>query len=110
NRELMQLVLKMLKDENLYFVDSLTSNNSYGSSLATEIGIKFAKRDVFLDDSKKGKNYMINQIENLIEIAEKNGVGVGICHTYKDSIDVLFQYLPKIKDRVEITTVTSIFN
>lgn len=110
NRELMELVLMRLKDENLYFVDSLTSDSSYGSSLATEFGIKFAKRDVFLDDSKKGKNYMINQIENLIEIAEKNGVAIGICHTYKDSIDVLSSYLPKIKDRVEISSVTSIFN
>lgn len=110
NKELMQLVFENLKDKNLYFVDSLTSNRSYGADIADQIGLRFIKRDVFLDDSRKGKKYMINQIENLIRIAEKNGVGVGICHTYPESIEVLSEYLPKIQDRVEIASVTTIFN
>ncbi len=110
NKELMRLVFANLKEKDLYFVDSLTSNRSYGARLADQMGLRFIKRDVFLDDSKKGKKYMINQIENLIRIAEKKGVGVGICHTYPESIEVLSEYLPKINGRVEIAAVTSIFN
>ena len=109
NEELMKLVFENLKDNDLYFVDSLTSSKSSAGRLAKKMGLKFTKRDVFLDDSKKGKWYMIKQLESLVKIAEKKGVGVGICHTYPESIEVLSEYLPKIKDRVEIATLTTIF-
>lgn len=109
NEELMKLVFENLKDKDLYFVDSLTSNRSSAAGLAKKMGLKFTKRDVFLDDSKKGKWYMIKQLESLVKIAERKGVGVGICHTYPESIEVLSEYLPKIQDRVEIATLTTIF-
>ena len=32
NKELMELVLKRIKSEDLYYIDSLTSNKSYGYS------------------------------------------------------------------------------
>lgn len=110
NRELMELVLGEIRERNLYFVDSLTSNSSYGESVSRKMGIKFAKRDVFLDNSKKGKQYMVKQLDKLVEMAEKNGFAVGICHTYPESIEILSEYLPKINGRVEVSTVTSIFN
>lgn len=110
NEELMEIVLREIKERKLYFVDSLTSNSSSGKNLSAKLGIKFAERDVFLDDSKKGKQYVKDQLDNLVRIAERNGVAVGICHTYPQSIEALYEYLPEINRRVEISLVTSIFD
>jgi polysaccharide deacetylase 2 family uncharacterized protein YibQ len=110
NEELMRLVILNLKDKGLFFVDSLTTPQSVGYSIAKEEGVKAARRDVFLDNKKKGKSYVKSQLKKLISKAEKNGYAIGICHPYPQTIEALTEEIPKFNGKIEITPVKLLLN
>ena len=110
NEELMILIMKNLKQKNLFFVDSLTSPDSKGYNIAKEIGVKTVKRDIFLDDKKKGKSYVKQQLRKLVAKAQKNGYAVGICHTYPQTIEVLREEIPNISKEVNIIPINKLYN
>jgi len=110
NEELMRLVMLNLKNKGLFWVDSLTTPKSMGYSLAKEEGVKVARRDVFLDNKKKGKSYVVSQLKKLISKAEKNGYAIGICHPYPQTIQALAEEIPKFNGKIEITPVKSLLN
>ena len=105
NEELMRLVILNLKNKGLFFVDSLTTPNSVGYSIARDEGVGAARRDVFLDNKKKGKSYVKSQLKKLISKAEKNGYAIGICHPYPQTIEALSEEIPKFNGIIEITPV-----
>ena len=108
NEELMMLILNHIKRKDLLFVDSITSPNSKGFVIAEEIGVKSAKRDIFLDDKKRGKNYVKKQLRKLVNKAQKNGYAVGICHTYPQTIEALREEIPIISKEVNITPINKL--
>ncbi len=110
NEELMKLVMINLKKKGLFWVDSLTTPNSMGYSTAKDEGVKVARRDVFLDNKKKGKSYVVGQLKKLINKAEKNGYAIGICHPYPQTIQALSEEIPKFNGKIEITPVKSLLN
>ncbi len=75
----MDAVMKILKNHNLYFIDSLTTSKSCAYKEAKKNGIKTSKRDIFLDN-KKNYTYIKQQFLKLVSIAKKRGYGVGIGH------------------------------
>lgn len=72
-------VMKILKNKNMYYVDSLTIQNSQAWKSASEINLPYLKRDIFLDH-KNDKQYIKNQISKLIKRAYKQGYAVAIGH------------------------------
>lgn len=102
----MERVLSYLDAKGLFFVDSVTSGKSVGYSIARAMGMKTAKRNVFLDN-KKSKELICRQIEQLVQHAEKTGKSVGICHPYPETYKALKQCLPLYKRRVQIVGVSS---
>lgn len=108
SEELMELVLNELKGRGMFFVDSMTSSDSMGYETATKLGVKTAKRDLFLDNSSEGTGYVKSQIEKLVQISEKKGYAIGICHPYPATVKALSEVLPQIKNRVELTTVSKV--
>lgn len=110
NEELMRLVIQNLKNKGLFFVDSLTTPNSVGYRIAKDEGIGAARRDVFLDNKKKGKSYVKDQLKKLISKAEKNGYAIGICHPYPQTIEALSEEIPKFNGKIDITPVKSLLN
>ena len=81
---------------NLFFVDSMTSKDSCGYYLAKKMGIKTAKRDVFLDNSSDPESIRKN-LHKLVELAKKRGKAIGIGHAKKNTIMVLKEEIPNIK-------------
>ncbi len=110
NEELVELVLRDINAKGLFFVDSLTSGGSAGYETALNLGMQTAKRDVFLDDASKGSAYVKSQINKLVEISERKGYAIGICHPYPDTVSALSEMIPLIRDKVELTTVSSVLN
>lgn len=108
NDELMRLVLTRLKEKNLVFVDSLTTSRSKGYIIAKELGMKTARRDIFLDDKKKGKDYIRGQFRKLVRKAKKKGYSVGICHTYPQTIEVMREELGNISEEVDIIPISKL--
>lgn len=79
DHELMTHTLSYLKDEGLYFVDSLTSSRSTAYKLARQLQMKSGDRDIFLDNHND-YTYINNQFEQLKSIARKRGTAIGIGH------------------------------
>ncbi|NIP39208.1 MAG: divergent polysaccharide deacetylase family protein [Candidatus Dadabacteria bacterium] len=108
--ELMKLVLKRVKKDGLFFIDSKTSPRSKGYEEAKKLGIRTAQRDVFLDQGKEGERFIRARVNELLRISKKQGYAVGICHPYPQTIRVLSDMIPKLKDYVEFIPASGIVN
>jgi polysaccharide deacetylase 2 family uncharacterized protein YibQ len=108
NEELMVMVLEEIKRRGLFFIDSLTYSGSVGYKTALNLGMKTGKRDVFLDNSSKEGSYVKSQIEKLVELSEKNGYAIGICHPYPSTVQSLAEIIPVISKRVDLVPVSSV--
>lgn len=107
NEEPVKTIMRELKARDLYFVDSRTTPNSRGYSVARRLGVKTLKRDIFIDRSKRGKEYTVEQLDRLVRIAEKKGIAVGIGHPYPQTIDALEEYMPEIEKKVEFMKIST---
>ncbi|MFA6078772.1 MAG: divergent polysaccharide deacetylase family protein [Candidatus Omnitrophota bacterium] len=96
DKALMTIILKRLKEKKLYFFDSLTSEDSVCSAVASSVGIRCAKRDIFLDNESDA-NYIRKQMMDLRDFAFKNGSAIAICHDRKNTMKVLRQMLPELE-------------
>lgn len=92
----MEIVFKELKARDLYFLDSLVSSKSICFGLAKKIGLGFAKRDVFLDNTED-PNYIKGQIAKLKLRAKNRGWALGIGHDCKITLETLKKVMPQIE-------------
>lgn len=93
---IMEIVFKQLKKRHLYFLDSLVSSNSICYDLAKKMNLRFAKRDVFLDN-KEEPEYIKQQIYKLKTRARIYGQAIGIGHNQKTTLEVLKEVIPSIE-------------
>ena len=86
------LVMEEAKKRNLYFFDSFVTNRSVCLALAKKINIRFAKRDVFLDN-QNNPGYIQGQLIKLKNLAKRQGTAIGIGHDRKNTLLVLKEML-----------------
>lgn len=86
-------VLQVLKKNNLFFVDSVTSAESVGAKVAQRLGLKSARRNVFLDNEQE-RDYILGQLNQAVRLAKKNGSAIAICHPHPVTIATLAAALP----------------
>lgn len=103
----MNQIFTILKKENLFFIDSRTSLKSQGQASARLLKLKFAHRDVFLDNHQETE-YIAGQLKELVSTAKKNGSAIGIGHPYKATLLALSKELPKLKNKVEIVRASEL--
>ena len=101
----MQDFLALARDRGLFFLDSLTSQDSLGYSLAREMGVKACRRQVFLDNVRNQAR-IIGQIRELLVAAERQGWAVGIGHPYPETLAALRAAGPEIMGRVQLVGVS----
>lgn len=87
-------VMHMLKNHNMYFLDSKTTAKSKGRELALEENIDYAARDVFLDNVNE-YDAIMKQMREAEKIAKKKGFAVAICHPKSQTFRVLHDWLQK---------------
>ncbi len=97
NTEKMRDVLSVLKDKGFFFIDSKTIADSVGYTLAKQMGVKCASRQVFLDNVVE-VGAITKQLELLAKIARKKGSAIAICHPHSVTIEALKKELPALKD------------
>ena len=88
DRELTARVLKILRDENLFFIDSRTAPRSIAYDTAREMHIKAYFRSVFLDDVQD-YTHTIGQIRRLATTARGSGKALGIGHPFESTFTAL---------------------
>lgn len=103
----MNQIFTILKKRELFFIDSITSNRSSCESSAKLLNLKFAKRDVFLDNIQR-QDYIAGQLEELVKKAESRGHAIGIAHPYDATVETLAMRIYWLKERVELVPASSL--
>ncbi|MDD5495511.1 MAG: divergent polysaccharide deacetylase family protein [Candidatus Omnitrophica bacterium] len=91
---LMSVIMKELKPRDLYFFDSLTSTRSVCRQAAAAAGVKYARRDIFLDNDNN-INAIKREMMKLRKLAFKNGAVIAICHDRPNTIKALAETMPQ---------------
>jgi hypothetical protein len=107
DREKMMVFLGELKRKGLFFVDSRTSSNTIGKSLARQMGVPTVERNVFLDHDLQLEALRL-QMDRLLGLSRTLGAGVGIAHPHRETLELLREYLPKLRREYEIVPVSDL--
>ena len=98
NEEKLDVVMKMLKAKNLFFLDSKTTADSKGKEVAQKEGVDYISRDVFLDN-ENDEQYIKNQLQRAEKIAQKRGYAVAIGHPKSKTFEVLKNWIPTLDQK-----------
>lgn len=110
DKRIMRVILEVCKERNLYYLDSKTSKKSVVAELATEIGVPFLENELFFDEVFT-TNHIVKQTTQLIRKTEVDDSIIAIGHVGvvgEKTASVLKQYIPKLRDKAEIVTLSNI--
>lgn len=91
-------VMQILKDRNLFFLDSKTTAKSVGAKVAAEYGVPYIARDVFLDN-ENDYNYIMKQLRQTEKIAHMRGYAVAIGHPRSQTYLALRDWMKELPER-----------
>jgi polysaccharide deacetylase 2 family uncharacterized protein YibQ len=91
----MAVVMEVLRERGLIFLDSRTTGATVGPRLAHEAGVPLAQRNVFLDNTNE-PGAVRAQLAELERIARRHGFAVAIGHPRDATIQVLAEWLPTL--------------
>lgn len=97
----MHAVLDTLKAERLWFLDSRTTPRTVAPAVAAKLGVRIARRDVFLDNERTVLAVSA-QLDELMTIATHRGTAIGIGHPYPETAQALAAWLVKQRGKVEL--------
>ena len=96
NGEKMQPVLQLLKERDMFFIDSKTSPASVGYTLSRKMGLKSGARQVFLDNVQDVAAIKV-QLQQVAGMARKKGSAIAICHPHPTTIQALAAMMPAMQ-------------
>lgn len=89
------LIFRELKQRDIFFLDSFVTPESVAAPTAQAAGIRWTRRDVFLDN-QLDPAYIRNQLAQLMKKAEKTGRAIAIGHDRTVTLQVLREEMPKM--------------
>jgi uncharacterized protein len=92
----MRTVLSHLKKKGYFFVDSKVIATSAADEAAEETGIRFASRDVFIDN-EPAVEAVKAKLREAIELAQRKGSVVVIGHDKRSTLEAIRQMVPEIE-------------
>ena len=104
--EPMLWVMQSLKQQQLFFVDSVTTKYTKAGNTANQLGVPLLRREVFLDNdiSQRG---LEKQFKVIIERTKQQGKLVAIAHPYPETIRFLRANLARLEANGIILVHTS---
>ena len=96
--EPMGWVMEVLKERQLYFVDSYTTAKSVAGHMASAQHIPTITRNVFLDNVQTEED-IDREFRKLLNMARERGVAVGIGHPYPETLAYLEKNLPLLEQQ-----------
>ena len=97
DKRIMNIVGNVLKRHGKYFIDSRTSSETVAETTMRSRGVPTIRRHVFLDN-KDNNNKIREQLYKLADKAELKGLAVGIGHAKTNTLKVLKQEIPRLKE------------
>jgi len=108
--QIMKTVLSELKGRDLFFLDSMTTNESKAWKVARELRIPALKRDIFLDYDQSSEAIR-SQISRLVKIAKINGMALAIGHPHKTTLSSLQEAAAHFREEgIEIVAARDLIN
>lgn len=105
---IMDAVMSTLAKHNLFFLDSLTSPRSVAFRSALKAGIPALRRDVFIDN-EDDPQYVLKQIEKLVNLALRKGKAIGIGHLKGTTLEGIKLALPYLEEKgVEVVPLSDL--
>lgn len=97
--ELMSAALNELHELGLFFLDSATTAKSAVPTSAAKLGLKTAKRDIFLDVPDNSEATLISKIQSLGKYKGRNEPVVIITHCHnRDKLKALQKFIAQVTD------------
>ena len=104
----MKTFLEVLREEELYFVDSVTSPKSVAYDAAVEMGVPAIRRNIFLDHDRD-EDAIRGAFKALMEYAKTHGKAVGIGHFQTAFADILGELLLLLEEEgIELVPVSEL--
>ena len=108
NEVIMTALFSSIKEQGLFYIDSLTTGKSVCKTVATEMNLPFQVRDVFLDNEQTYQ-YIAGQIDELVLVAKRRGEAIAICHLHPATVEVLAHEVPRLNDKgIEVVRVSKL--
>ena len=104
NREAVKVFMELIRTGEMFFLDSRTSQSSVGYNMAREMGIRTAKRNVFLDNDRDRGKIKI-QLRKLLDLADRQGSAIAIGHPYPETLHALEELQREITRRAVVVGV-----
>lgn len=89
----MRLVLGIMKEKGLYYIDSKTIRDTTAYDVAREMGVPVAQRNLFLDNDQSPESIR-SVILELADLADQQGVAIGIGHPHPQTVAALQELVP----------------
>lgn len=103
-------VLSVVAENRLYYVDSRTSADTLGYSVARQLGVPAAERQVFLDATIE-RDSIREQFDHLLDVARQRGSAIAIAHPHRATLEVLKTAVPEAREEgFEFVTASSLLD
>ncbi len=99
DRAKIRVVLEEVKARKIWFLDSRTTKDTVAHTVASELGLKTAQRNVFLDDDKAYAE-IEKQWNRALALAKKDGTAIVIGHIYPETVEALEKLVRRDKTEV----------
>ena len=103
----MHQIFTVLKQRQLFFIDSLTSPKTLCRASASLLKVSFAQRDIFLDNVQE-QEYIKQQVKKLVKVAKRHGTAIGIGHPYAATLETLEKVIPALRSEVTIVPASTL--
>lgn len=104
----MERLMKILKDQKLFFVDSKTNARSVAAGEAQMANVPFAERDIFLDHEET-LDFARKALKHTEQLALRKGYAIAIGHPKDNTIAALKEWLPTLAAKgIELVPVKAL--
>ncbi len=103
----MRQLFTVMKQRDLYFIDSRTTEKTICRSSAGLLQLPFGERDIFIDHFQDNE-FIEKQLSELVRIAEKHGLAIGIAHPYRRTYKILRNMMTDMKEKVQFVPVSEV--
>lgn len=104
----MAWTMRYLKEQDMIFIDSVTTNKSKARNVARRFGVPNLGRRIFLDN-QLDKEYITQQFNALIKLAKRNKKAIAIAHPHPETVAALSLLIPQLKENnIELVGISQL--
>ncbi|MDY7000151.1 MAG: divergent polysaccharide deacetylase family protein [Thermodesulfobacteriota bacterium] len=107
DQKAMRLVLDVLREKGLFFLDSLTTPGSAASSEAEKIGLALYKRSIFLDNVRDARA-ILRRLYKAEDMAGRTGQAIAIGHPYPETLAALQEWTKQGHPKAKVVPLSTL--